>query len=229
MLCLSLFHKTFVHRNQHVPSRKIIVTRNGINPEKFSFEKPAKNQTKIVWMSSPDRGLKSALLIMDILVKRFPTLELHIYYGFHLLYLYGLEGEADELKRMISARPYVRYHGSVEQSQMYREVADAVVWLYPCNYLETFCIAALEMLALGVFPVTRRHGALPETLAEAEQKGNAILLQYDRIADNHLEAYADAVSKVLERRLWETVGLDLARYSWSSVADEWIEFMSLAQ
>lgn len=90
MLCLSEFHKTYVHRNQFVPSRKIIVTRNGIDPQKFSFDRPKKNANKIVWMSSPDRGLNSALRVTDLLIQDFPNIELHVYCGFHLLYLYGL-------------------------------------------------------------------------------------------------------------------------------------------
>jgi glycosyltransferase involved in cell wall biosynthesis len=227
MLCLSNFHKVFVHRNQFVPSRKIIVTRNGIDPKKLSFERSSKNENKIVWMTSPDRGLRSALLVMDLIAKRHPQIELHVYYGFHLLYLYGLENEAKELKEMLATRPYAKLHGSIEQSQMYQEVADAVVWLYPCNFLETFCITALEMLALGVFPIARKHGALAETLGEAEQKGHAILLEYSRLGQEEIEAYADAISTVLQGKLWEWVRLDLDRHSWSAVADEWLGFMGL--
>jgi glycosyltransferase involved in cell wall biosynthesis len=165
---------------------------------------------------------------MDVITRSRPTAELHVYYGFHLLRLYGMEGEADELEEMLKQRPYVRLQGFTEQSKMYREVADAVIWLYPCNYLETFCITALEMQALGIFPVTRRHGALAETLREAEQKGNAILLDYPRIAESDIQAYAAAVFKVLDGRTWEKVTLDLERNSWSAIADEWIRFMNLA-
>jgi glycosyltransferase involved in cell wall biosynthesis len=228
MLCLSDFHKTYVHRNQFVPSRKIVVSRNGIDPAKFAFERSRKNENKIVWMSSPDRGLRSALLVMDVVTRRRPKAELHVYYGFHLLRLYGMEREADELEEMLKQRPYVRLHGFTEQLKMYKEIADAVIWLYPCNYLETFCITALEMQALGIFPVTRRHGALAETLREAEQKGNAILLDYPRIAESDIQAYAAAVFKVLDGRMWENVSLDLERNSWSAIADEWIRFMNLA-
>lgn len=227
MLCLSQFHKAYAHRNQLVPSRKIIVTRNGINPQKLGGDKRPKDENKIVWMSSPDRGLESALLVMDRLVERFPRLELHVYYGFHLLYLYGLAKEADRLKTMLAARPYVKYRGFVEQKQMYGEVVDAVVWLYPCAVSKTFCITALEMLALGIFPVTSRRGALTETLGDAERKGCAILLTEYGAGDREVQTYVDAVATVLEGKMWEKVGLDLERHSWSSVADEWLSFMHL--
>jgi glycosyltransferase involved in cell wall biosynthesis len=227
MLCLSQFQKIFAHRNQFVPSRKIIVTRNGINPRKFRFDKPPKNKNKIVWMTSPDRGLKTALLVMDVLVKRFTQLTLHVYYGFHLLYLYGLTQEADDLKVMLATRPYVIFHGFVEQNRMYREMADAVIWLYPCTFSETFCITALEMLALGVFPITSRRGALPETLGEAERKGRAILLGDSGAEDGRIQAYADAIASALKGELWANVSLDLESHSWSSVADEWLSFMHL--
>ncbi|MGD0720596.1 MAG: hypothetical protein ABR970_06040 [Roseiarcus sp.] len=104
----------------------------------------------------------------------------------------------------------------------------APVTLYPCNYLETFCITALEMQALGIFPVSRRLGALAETLGESELKGNAVLLEYPRITENDIQAYAAAIFEVLDGRLREKVSLDLDRHSWRSIADEWIGFMNLA-
>jgi glycosyltransferase involved in cell wall biosynthesis len=225
MLCLSEYHKVYVHRNQFVPSRKIIVTRNGIDPSNLTFQRPRKNPNKFLWMSSPDRGLKSALRIMDVVTKELPEVELHVYYGFHLLRLYGLATLAGELEGMIKERAYVKYHGFTEKAQMYREAADAVIWLYPCNYLETFCIAALEMQALGVFPVTRRFGALADTLREAERNGSAILLEYPTLTQREIERYSAAVFSVLRGKLWERVSLDLEKNSWASIAGEWIDLM----
>jgi len=86
------------------------------------------------------------------------------------LYKYGLKDLADKLKSMMASRPFVKYHGFTEQNKMYRDVADAVIWLHPCNFIESYCITALEMLALGIYPVTRRLGALQTTLADAEKK-----------------------------------------------------------
>jgi glycosyltransferase involved in cell wall biosynthesis len=227
ILCLSEFHKQYVMGKQGVPAEKIQLTRNGIDPQKFLFDRPVKNPNKLIFMSSPDRGLDRAMLVCDEVRKDFPEAELHVYYGLENLYKYGLADLAEKLKAMMAERPWVKYHGFTEQSKMYRDVADASVWVHPCNFIETFCITALEMLALGVFPVTRRLGALANTLAEAEQKREAILLDHDCSNPDEIKAYANAVCRAILNKQWKNVSLDLNAHSWHSVAREWAGFMEL--
>lgn len=228
MLCLSPFHKGYVQGLQGVPDDKIIVTRNGIDPKKFDFERKEKNPNKVVWMSSPDRGLDRAMNVLDLLRKSHPDLELHVYYGLENLYKFGLADRADMLKKMMAERPWVKYHGFTEQSKMYQEVSDAVIWLHPCDFIETFCITALEMLALKIYPVTRKLGALANTLSDAESKGHATLLNRDCITLDDRLAYAEAVEMALGSRSWEKINFDIEKHSWGSVADEWVQFMDLS-
>jgi glycosyltransferase involved in cell wall biosynthesis len=205
IMCLTPFHKEYVKGLQGIPDELIYVTRNGINPDKFNFERKAKDPHKIVWMSSADRGLDSCMKVMDEVVKEFPGTELHVYYGIDNLYKYGpaMSALADKLKGMIDERPYVKYHGFTEQKKMYQEVSDAVIWLHPCNWIETSCITALEMQALGVYPVTRSLGALNDTLREAKESGNAVLLEHEfdsdtmQFTDLDIKRYYQQVCTVL--------------------------------
>lgn len=227
IMCLSQFHQSYVQALQGVQDDNVFLTRNGLDPRKFDFLRPEKNPNKIVWMSSPDRGLERAMLVLDEVRKSKPGVELHVYYGLENLYKYGLGALADKLKGMMHERPWVIYHGFTEQEKMYREVADAVVWLHPCNFIESFCITALEMLTLGIFPITRRLGALENTLAEAEEKGQAILLDHDCVTENEIKAYARETLHALEDEKWKRVELDPETVSWQGVAAQWIEEMGL--
>lgn len=227
IMCLSQFHKDYVQAIQGVPEEKITLTRNGIDPIKFDFEHKEKNPNKVVWMSSPDRGLDRSMLVMDKLRDEFPELELHVYYGLENLDKYGLKDLADKLHGMMAERPWVKYHGFTEQNKMYREVSDAVLWLHPCNFIETFCITALEMLALKIFPVARKLGALANTLADAESKLDAILIPHDCVTDEEILAYRDAAAYVLRNKKWQDIEFDIDSHDWSKVADEWTQFMEL--
>lgn len=232
ILCLSEFSKNYVSGLQGVPDSKIVVTRNGIDPTKFQFEKKAKNPNKIVWMSSPDRGLERCMQVCDEVIKEFPEIELHVYYGIEGLYKYGpgMSALADKLKAMMAARPYVKYHGFTEQNKMYQEVSDAVIWNHPNNFIETFCITALECLANGIFPVVRRLGALADTLKEAEENRKAILLDYEWEDPEGIKLQANAICRALLNRQWENVkDFDFEHHSWQAIADEWIEFMGLGK
>lgn len=227
ILCLTEFHKNYVMAKQSVPAEKIIVTRNGLTPEKFAFERKPKNPNKLVWMSSPDRGLVNCIPMLDIVKKTHPDIELHIFYGFDNLYKFGLGALADKLQEMIKERPWIKYHGFMEQSKMYREMCDAVVWPHCANFIETFAITAIEQLALGVYPVTRRLGALQDTLKEAEMHNYATLLNHDCVTTEEREAYASEVCRVLDNKLWENITFDIEKHSWATVAREWMKFMGL--
>lgn len=227
ILCLTEFHKNYVMAKQSVPADKIIVTRNGLSPEKFAFERKPKNPNKLVWMSSPDRGLVNCIPMLDIVKKTHPDIELHIFYGFDNLYKFGLAALADKLQEMIKERPWIKYHGFMEQSKMYREMCDAVVWPHNANFIETFAITAIEQLALGVYPVTRRLGALQDTLKEAEMHNYATLLNHDCVTTEEREAYASEVCRVLDNKLWENITFDIEKHAWANVAREWMKFMGL--
>lgn len=226
MMCLSEFHKNYTMAMTGVDESKIIVIRNGIIPEKFDFERPKKNENKFLWMSSPDRGLDRAISIMDKIREARPDAELHVYYGLENLYKYGLGLLADRLKEAMAKRPWIKYHGFTEQSKMYSEVSDGVIWMHPCNFIETFCITALEMLALGVYPITRRLGALQNTLSDAEKEGMATLFDEDGREDND-RLYVEEALKVLDEKRWEKISFDPKKYSWMGVAENFLEFMPI--
>lgn len=227
ILCLTPWHGRYVEALQGVPSEKVLVTRNGVDPAKFDFPKPAKNPNKCVWMSSPDRGLDRCMHVLDEVRKTHPEVTLDVYYGLENLRKYGMHELAQKLEGMMAARPWVKYHGFTEQSKMYREVADAVIWPHSCNFIETSCITAMEMLVLGVFPVTRRLGGLADTLADAETKGQAVMLDHDAVTPEEIEAYAREIRAAIDEKKWERVSLDPQTLSWEGVADQWVKEMGL--
>lgn len=228
MLCLTPFHKDYVQAIQGINPEKIIVTRNGVPTEKFqSFTRKEKNPNKIVWLSSPDRGLERAIKVIDLAKETHPDLELHVYYGLDNLYKYGLAEMADRIKKQMATRPWIKYHGFTEQSKMHEEVSDAVVWLHPCDFIETFCITALEVLLNGIYPVTRRLGGLKDTLKKAEESGMATMLDHDCVSDSEFLAYRDALISALDEKKWLNVNYSASNLSWSDVCEEWLTFLPM--
>ncbi len=230
VLALSPFHMDFLASSQGVPRDRIQLTRNGIAPEKWSgLVKRDKNPNKFVYASSPDRGLDRCMLILDLVRQKYPV-ELHVYYGLENLEKYGLQALAGKLKTMMSERPWVKYHGFTEQKQMYQECQDAAVWLHPNDFIETYQITGLEMLVSGVYPITRRWGAVRDTLAEAESKGWARLLDIDSVTPEQHRVWADEAIKAIEEKAWERIDRSehwIAKQSWAEVAKQWILDMKL--
>ncbi len=227
-LCLTEFHKNYTMAMKGVPSDKIVVTRNGINLEKFPKELPAKNPLKCVFMSSPDRGLEYSMLVVDRMREMTgEAFELHVYYGFDNLYKFGMAEKADQLKKMASERPWVHLHGFTEQKKMYQEVADAAMWVHPATFIESYCVTALEMLELKIYPITRFYGALQNTLGEAEAKGHAVLVKNQHFNAEAIQEYADRALEVWRDKRWESIDIDMAKHDWHRVAEEWVKFLGL--
>jgi glycosyltransferase involved in cell wall biosynthesis len=228
VLSLSPFHRDFLASSQGVDKSRIVLTRNGISPEKWDgiARTSSKNPYKFVYASSPDRGLDRCMMILDLVREKYPV-ELHVYYGLDNLYKFGQVDLAEKLKKMMADRPWVTYHGFTEQKQMYKECADAAVWLHPNDFIETFQITGLEMLMNGVYPITRRWGAVQDTLKEAEGLGWASLLDIDSVTPEEHRVWAAEAIKAIETKPWEKIEFSPEWYSWKSVAEDWVDMLGL--
>ena len=226
-LALSNFHKNFIHSICGVPLDKILVTRNGIDPDRFSLKLEEKIPGRVIFSSSPDRGLDRAIKVMDRVYDKFAVAELHCYYGFDNMLKMNKVDEVNKLQKMINDRPYVRFHGNLTQSELTKEFQKAEVWLYPTNFLETYCITAIEALCCSAYPVVRSWGALPDTLSEAKANRMATILDSDCESEEQVASYAGAVLDALYTKKHTIVEVDSKKYSWESVAREWIDFMGL--
>jgi glycosyltransferase involved in cell wall biosynthesis len=222
ILCLSGFHRNYVQSIQGIPSEKILMTRNGIDPERFKkYTHVPKNPNKIVFPSSPDRGLERAIKIVEKAREKNPDLELHVYYGWDNLTKYGLGPLKIMLEKMVNDRPWVKYHGNVQQDVLAKELCEAAVWLYPANFIESFCITAIECIAARCFPLVRDIGALPYTLSEATLKNQALVIDRDAQSEEDIEYWSLQLVNLVNNKAWEKMDMDFQRHSWESVAREW--------
>lgn len=230
VLALSAFHKEWLKHLFNIPDQKIAVTRNGIEPSRFALDLepiPGKDPNKVIYSSSPDRGLDRAILVMDKVRQTNPKAELHCFYGFDGMRMMNKLDEVARFEALIAERPWVVMHGNVTQSELTAHMRTASVWLYPTNFLETFCITALEALCCGVYPVVRKHGGLTDTLSDAAKSAMADLIDSDCETDAQRCVYAKAVCEALEQRKCEMVLAAPELFSWRSVASEWVNLMSL--
>lgn len=224
-ITLSHFHSDFMHNMQMVPYEKIHLSRNGIDPNRFAGPVVKKNPNKIVFPSSPDRGLDRAMLVLDRVRKEFPDIELHVFYGIEHLPQYGHKDLHDKLWKMFAERPWVKYHGKTEQGVLIEHFKEAVIWLHPCDFIETSCITAMEMIASGVYPVTRRLGGLKDTLKDAENNGIATLINHDCVTPEEFYIYEQATLEALREKRWEHPGFKFFHpqsLSWQKVAMSWL-------
>jgi glycosyltransferase involved in cell wall biosynthesis len=231
ILCLSEFHKGYVRALQNIPDDKVMLMKNGIEPKYFGPDEsgaiPCKNPNKIIFPSSPDRGLDRAIEIVSRARAEFPDLELHVFYGFDNMRAMGMHEMADRLEGLIKDNPWVKYHGNVKKDVLAHHFMQSAVWLYPADFIETFCITALESLAAGCFPLVRNFGGVVDTLKPYVASGMVKIIDSDASSEAELDLWAGHLKEAIQGKFWERVKIDPDTVSWRTVAREWIEKLGL--
>ena len=76
-----------------------------------------------------------------------------------------------KLSKMVNTTVF----GSISQKELYKKMCKSRLLLYPCNYLESSCMAMIESIACGVWPISTNIGALNELIID-DKSGNIINL-----------------------------------------------------
>lgn len=227
IIALSGFHKHYLQETNGVPEDKILLGFNGINPDDFS-DKFDKDPLKVVFSSSPDRGLSQTI---DIVEKAREIsgmdIKLHCFYGFDNMKKMGHAAWADKIEAKIKDCEFVVSHGMVTKQVLMKHFKEAGVWLYPADFIETSCITAMEAMCAGTWPIVRSMGALPYTLKEAIDKHCCDMLDVEVKDEASIGLWANCLVEAIIGRKWEKMNFSTDDYSWEKVADHFIEEMSL--
>lgn len=216
-LVLSEWHKS--NMKEHFPfveDRKYAVVGNGLDPSRFSGSEE-RVPSRIVYASSPDRGLDRALAYFPQIKKAIPEATLEVFYGWSNYEKAGQRGDyRKKIERMLQ-QPGVTFRGRVGQKDLARELMRAGVLLYPSHeFCETYGITFLEAQAAGCVPVTRDNGALPET-----NRYGFCLPNAEADITNYIEAIKEAMAFADEER--EEMRRWALSQTWDLVAEKCLD------
>ena len=241
IIVLSEWHRQFfLSKYPWLPSAKLVVIGNGVDPDRF-LAKPApkRDPHRVVYTSSADRGLDVILEhVWPKVVERVPDASLHVYYGWgNFKALETISGYKhlgvfrERVGQLMLDTINVVQHGRVTQEVLADELRQASVWLGPSHdFNETFCISAVEAQLAGCIPIHSGRAALAETVKSGLTIEGAIGRDKD-VAEAWVEAIVDTLtadekSLAAVRR---KVIRDAAAQSWEQVADSWHDLLFSAE
>ena len=162
---------------------KVCVSSNGIRSELIRErieaqrrgEVPARNPKRLMYASSPDRGLWTLLSVFERLRELVPDVELHVCYGFNNLEkVVEQAASKPSFARQVAARnmatlealkaPGIVHHGRINQRDIIDEWLQSGVWCHPSQFTETSCITCMDAQACGAIPVTTPVWAIAENV-----------------------------------------------------------------
>lgn len=202
ILALSEWHKQNLIQVHNLHPDHIIVTRNGIDLNRFKNKNITRNNLKCINASSPDRSWPILLdKIWPRIKEKVPHAELHLYYGFKN-WEYAAQfdkGQADlivYLKNKIKEmEPLgVVYHDRINQDELAKEFLSAGALLHSTWFTETFGITFANAQAAGMKTVTSSIAALNEVVGErgALIDGDWTSIEYqDKFVEASVKALTD--------------------------------------
>lgn len=145
-----------------IPWSHCVVIRNGIKPIEWT-EKPSADKIKLIYHSTPHRGLNILYAVFDKLAQEIEDIELNVYSSFRL---YGWQERDEQFKELfaaLEAHPKINYYGTVDNSLVREALVHSHIFTYPSIWEETSCISLMEAISAGCLAVHSNLGALPET------------------------------------------------------------------
>ena len=168
ILALTPFHAQLLQRTYPALAPLIRVFSYGINSALLEAEKaPRAHNTLFIYTSTANRGLLPLLQMWPaILARSGGAARLEIYCDLELPWVKEVYAEGlKDIHALLTPPPVnVEVKGWVSKPQLMAAWLRADVWFYPCIFVETFCLSALEAAATQTFILTSDLGALPDTV-----------------------------------------------------------------
>jgi glycosyltransferase involved in cell wall biosynthesis len=207
----------------------VVVSSNGIKVDLIreieAKESIERNPKRLIWTSSPDRGLQYLLPVFKKARMLVPDLELHIFYGFDNIDKMPETPAYKEIKESVMSgikQSGVYWHGRKPQKEIYKEFLKSGIWCYLTNFSETSCIGSMESQALGAIPITNPVWALKHNVM------NGIFVEGNPYTNRLVQSryLGEIIRLATNTNLQDIIRADMipaarARFNWERMVDQW--------
>lgn len=183
-------HRDYMSDLAHLDRRKTRVIPNSINLEHYdNGEEISRDRSRIVYCSSPDRGLHHLLYWFPRIRRRVPEATLRVYYEYQKFYektsflwhnqtkWYELgfrSRHTNECFRRLGKRGEngIYLVGNVSNVDMSRELRRSRLLAYPCDpvsYTEGFSVSVMDACAAGCVPLISDRDAIGSVYSGAAE------------------------------------------------------------
>lgn len=216
----------FIDQFNLVQNDKICVIENPIEPMPI-LEKES-SIIKIVYFSTPHRGLEILVPVFEELCKKYANIHLDVFSSFKIYGFNDGDFPYEYLFDRIKKHPNMTYHGSVNQKFLYEYLPTAHILAYPSIWKETSCRVLIESMSASLLCVHSSLGALPDTSG-----GMTDVYQYQSDKQQHYKKFFDQLEKAIKNVLSEETKNKLLfvkkyadmRFGIINIAKKWDDMM----
>jgi len=174
---------------------KSIVLESGIEPAPESCLQKDNDTIRLVYTSTPQRGLEILVPVFKYLTERHENIHLDVFSSFKIYGWDEMDKQFESLYDEIREHPNMTYHGFVPNNELKEHLNKSHIFAYPSTWVETSCRAMLEAMSAGLVCVHPNYGALAETSGSLNimYQGNSDKGKHANVFVNHLNAAIEFV------------------------------------
>jgi hypothetical protein len=202
IFCLTEWHVEYL--NQLFPSLAHLTTPFYYGIDFSKFKKDAvKIPYKFIYSSFPNRGLLQLLQMWPKIYEKQSLATLHIYSDINGKWvnevapdqIFLIKQLLEDYKQSENGLG-IHYYGWVDKKTLADSWASADIWFYPCIFMETFCLTALEAALTKTLVITNDLAALQNTVADRGLviKGDATTVEWQENALAKIFEYMDPLN-----------------------------------
>ena len=210
-----------------VPYAQSFVMQNAIEP--IELKDKNKDQIKLIYHTTPHRGLNVAVAAIMELAKNYgDKIHFDVFSSFEAYGWKDRDKEFEDLFNNIKEHPQMTYHGYQPNEKVREALQEAHIFAYPSIWPETSCIAAIEAMSAGCQVVCPNFAALPETTANF-----ATMYQWSEDIQFHANVFANMLNAAIQNHYDENTQRKLLYqknytdnfYNWDLRANQWTGFL----
>jgi len=224
VFCLSEWHVGYFTERFPALKHLTMALSYGCDMNNFDIQKDytiQKNQYQFIYSSFPNRGLLPLLEMWPSILHKQPVASLHIFSDVDGEWVNQVAPETmQKIKDLLSKYKEkgglnITYHGWVSKDVLAKAWKTSDFWLYPCTFMETFCLTALEAAISKTMVITSDLAALKNNVGNRgilipgnpetwEWKNDALIQLFD-IMDNKekINHYVSSNYDWAKRLTWE--------------------------
>lgn len=186
----------------NIPYQHCTVIENAVEKQYEPKSKPV-DSINFIYHTTPHRGLQLLYPVFDQLTKIHDNIHLDVFSSFGVYGWAERDRQYEPLFNQLRQHPNITYHGAQPNDVVLKSLDKAHIFLYPCIWQETSCIAMIEAIKSGVLVIHPNLAALPETASEC-----TMMYDYTEDTQSHMNRCFHRTNSVINSMKSDPLYLD---------------------
>lgn len=229
IVVLSDWHREYFRDKYHIPDSLLTVIGNGCgmpasgmttqsndkqamvsDKQAMISDKQTRIKNRFIYTSDCSRGLDRLTRYFLKIQKELPDATLAVFRD-----TTGYENLVNSLKD----QPSITFYGKVDNQRVAKEFEQSEFWFYPTEFLETYCISALEAQRYGCICIASDLASLKSTVGD---RGLLLPMAVIKNEEQCVKQVVDLARDTERKTFYQERGMEWgAHQDWSEVAKKW--------